>query len=388
MKSLKIKGTKVLKKNLSAKAKIVINQGGSRSGKTIAILQLIIINALKSTGKVYTIVRKSFPSLRMTVLRDFINLLYELKLYDEDKHNKSEQVFSLNGNTIEFISLDSPMKKRGSKREYLFVNECNELDWESMFQLLIRTTERIYIDFNPSDEFHWIYDKLIPRDDAELIKSTYRDNPFLEQTLIDEIEMLQFTDANYYQIYGMGERGQAQSLVFSTFNVVEKVPDNAVHLSYGLDFGYSVDPTCLVRIWKHENNLYFDELIYERRLTNDDISDKFIALDIDNRDSIFADSSEPKSIEHLFRKKWNIKGAKKGKDSINFGIDTLRRYILNVTQKSVNLIKEFRTYKFETDKHGTILNKPIDKDNHGIDAIRYGCTMALKSANFGKYYIQ
>ena len=294
MKSLNLKATRILNDNLNAKTKIVVNQGGTRSGKTIALLQLIIIKALQSRNKVFTIVRKSFPSLRQSVLRDFINLLIEYDLYNEESHNKSEQVFRFGSNIVEFVSLDQPQKKRGTKREILFINECNELSYEDFFQLIIRTNEKVYMDFNPSDEFHWIYDKVLTRDDCTFIKSTYKDNPFLDKTLVDEIERLKETDSNYWNIYGLGERGVSQSIIFPNVQIVEQF--DGEHLGYGLDFGYAIDPSALIQVFKKDDKLFFKELIYERKLTNDQLAKRFETLGVDRRSSIFADSSEPKSI--------------------------------------------------------------------------------------------
>ena len=300
-------------------------------------------------------------------------------------HNKSEQIFTFGTNKIEFISLDQPQKKRGAKRHTLFINESNELTYEDYFQLIVRTTDRVYMDFNPSDEFHWIYEKVLPREDCTFIQSTYRDNPFLEQSLIDEIERLKETDINYWNIYGLGERGISQSVIFPNIQIVDSFEGE--HLGFGLDFGYAIDPSALIQVFKKDDKLFFKELIYERRLTNDELAKRFSELNIDKRTSIYADSSEPKSIAEIHRFGWNIKAASKGRDSINIGIDVLRRYKLYVEKKSINLIKEFRSYKYEVTKDGITTTKPLDKDNHGIDAIRYACVMSLTKPNFGKYYI-
>lgn len=385
MKSLNLKATNVFERNYNATTKIVVNQGGTRSGKTIALLQILLTQALEGENKILTVVRKSFPSMRISVLRDFINLLNDYNIYNENMHNKSEQIFTFGSNKIEFVSLDQPQKKRGAKRNILFINECNELSYEDFFQLLIRTTGRIYMDFNPSDEFHWIYDKILTREDCTFIQSTYKDNPFLEQTLIDEIERLKETDSNYWNIYGLGERGVSQSIIFPRINIVEKFDGELV--GYGLDFGYAVDPSALVEVYKNDDKLYFNELIYERKLTNDALANRFNELNIDRRIPIYADSSEPKSIAEIHRFGWNIKPTQKGKDSINIGIDILRRYKLYVNKSSTNIIKEFRSYKYEVTKDGIVTTKPRDKDNHGIDAIRYACVMNLSKPNFGKYFI-
>lgn len=385
---IQIQTNKVFKHLQQSNKKIIIEQGGTRSGKTYNILLWIIFDyATKNSKKIITICRKSLPTVRATVGRDFFSILMENGLYSEESHNKTQSEYNLFGNLVEFISLDVAQKVRGRKRDLLFVNEANELSWEDFQQLLFRTQHKIIIDYNPSDEFHWIYDRVIPRDDADFFQTTYLDNPFLEKNLIEEIERLKDTDLNYWNIYGLGERGVSQSLVFPTVNVIDRIPEDVQLLTYGLDFGYAVDPTAMVEIYKKDDNLYFKELIYELGLTNDQIAKRFEMLGIEKGSSIFADSSEPKSIAEIHRFGWNIKGATKGKDSINIGIDILRRHKLYVTKQSTNLVKEFRSYKYETNRDGQILSKIVDMNNHGIDAMRYGCIMKLSRPNFGKYHI-
>lgn len=385
-KVLNLKASNVFHRNMQAATKIVANQGGTRSGKTYSILQLLIFEyALKQTGRIFTIVRKTLPSIKLTVLRDFLEILDTHDMYDETAHNKSDHTYKLNGNLFEFVSLDQPQKKRGAKRNILFCNEANELTYEDFFQLLVRTEEKIYLDYNPSDAHHWLYDKVIPRDDCTFIKSTYRDNPFLPQTLVQEIERLKTTDDNYWRVYGLGERGQSQSLVFSRFNEVKDVQGKFI--AYGLDWGYSSDPTALVAIYKDEDNLYIHELLHERGLTNQDIAEKLRGLGIDRRDEIYADSAEPKSIEELHRMGFNCKPCIKGKGSIELGIDTLRRHTLHVTETSLNLINELRNYKYIQDKSGRLTNKPVDAFNHLIDATRYACSVKLTKPNSGVYHI-
>jgi phage terminase large subunit len=342
------------------------------------------VKALSERGKVFTIVRKSLPSLKMTAMRDFMEILTNMHLYNEKDHNKSEHIYRLNGNIIEFVSLDQPQKKRGARRDYLFCNEANELTWEDFFQLLVRTTNKIYIDYNPSDDFHWIYDKLLTRDDVTFIKSTYLDNPFLDNSIVSEIERLKDTDEDYWRIYGLGERGQSKATIF-TF-VEEEIPESAKFLSYGMDFGFTNDPTTLVAVYGDDHNLYAKELLYETNLTNRDISEKMKALGVDRRAEIFADSAEPKSIEELYRMGWNIKPTKKGADSINAGIDVLKRYKLHIS--GANFVKEMRNYKWVEDKNGKLLNKPIDAFNHAIDAFRYATYNKLTRPNYGRYAVR
>ncbi len=368
--------------------RIVIEQGGTRSGKTYNILMWLIFGyALKNKKKVVTICRKTYPALRTSAMRDFIQILQDYQLYDERNHNKSSAEYILNGNLIEFISLDQPQKVRGRKRDTLFINEANELHWEDWQQLVFRTEGRIIIDYNPSDEFHWIYERVKTRDDAEFHITTYKNNPFLPQSIKDEIELLRDTDEDYWRVYGLGQVGVGKTLIFN-HTPIEKIPQDATLISYGMDFGYTNDPTTLVAVYKKENNLYFNELIYRTGMTNRDIGNELRSLNIDRRAEIFADSAEPKSIVELRQMGWNVKPSEKGRDSINIGIDMLKRYHLYITKRSDNVIKEFRNYKWKEDKNGNVLNVPIDMYNHTTDAIRYACYSKLSKPNFGRYAIR
>ena len=244
-------------------------------------------------------------------MRDMIEILEKEGYYNVEDHNKSDQTYNLFGNTVEFISLDQPQKVRGRKRNILFINEANEIDFESWTQLSLRTTDKIIIDYNPSDEFHWIYEKVMTRDDAEFFRSTYMDNPFLPDSTIQEIERLKDADENYWRVYGLGERGKSRSLVFDNVGEVDRIPENSKEISFGLDFGYSNDPTTLIRIHQRDQELYFEELIYSTGLTNQDICEEFRSLEIRRTAEIFADSAEPKSIEEIYRQGYNIKPTKK-----------------------------------------------------------------------------
>jgi phage terminase large subunit len=284
------------------------------------------------------------------------------------------------------MSVDQPQKVRGRKRDLLFLNEGNELDLEDWRQLLFRTTEKVIIDFNPSDEFHWIYDEVLTRDDVDFYQTTYLDNPFLEKSIIDEIERLKKIDEQYWNIYGLGERGKNRSAVFSFIEA--DIPSSAKLKCYGLDFGFSSDATTLVAFYQHEDTIYFDELIYQVGMTNTDIANTLKSFGIDKRNIIWGDSSEPKSIQEIYHHGFNIKPTAKGPDSINVGIDMMRRYTIAVTKRSLNLIKEFRNYKYIEDKNGKLTNKPVDAFNHGIDACRYAVFNTLNRPNIGKYSIR
>jgi len=372
--------------------RICVLQGGTRSGKTYSILLGLIEFAYKNKGKglYITIARKTFPSLRGTSMRDFFEILQKENLYDERNHNKSSGLYHLYGNIFEFISVDQPARVRGRKRDVLFLNEANEFSFDDYTQLALRTTYKIIIDFNPSDEYHWLYTQIIDakRDDVDFHISTYKDNPFLEKEVIKEIERLKEVDENLWRVFGKGQRGVATETIFPSFQIIDKPIENAKLIAYGLDFGFSADPTTLIAVYKYDLDLYIDELIYERGLTNQDIARRIKELGIERNVECFADSSEPKSIEEIYRMQAiNIKPAKKGADSIRIGIDVMKRHKLNITKRSINTIKEFRNYKWIKDKNNEITNKPIDAFNHSIDAVRYVCLNKLMVSYSGKYYI-
>ena len=366
--------------------KIVVEQGGTRSGKTYNILLWIIFDYCnRETKKTITICRKTFPAVRGTVMRDFFDIIKGYGIYNEMYHSKSANEYYLNGNRIEFISLDEPQKIRGRKRDLLFINEANELNFEDWQQLIFRTTEKVIIDYNPSDEFHWIYDQVLTRPDVEFHQTTYKDNPFLSNVIKEEIERLKNIDENYWKIYGLGERGQSRSLIYG-FQTTKKIPQEAKRVSFGLDFGFTNDPTCLIETFTLGDDMFVKEWIYRTGMTNQDIANEFKRLGLDRRDEIFADSAEPKSIEEIHRMGWNIKPTFKG--SINIGIDMIRRYNLIVTEDSINTIKELRNYKFIEDKNGQLTNKPIDAYNHALDSLRYSIVNKLTKPNYGKYAIR
>ena len=384
---LNIQATTVFQKNWEADSRYIVNIGGSRSTKTYSILQLLIVKALESNEPlVVSIVRKSLPSLRISVMRDFFNILKEYDLYNAELHNKTENTYQLNNTLIEFFSIDDAQKRRGTKRDILFVNEANELDWEDFFQLQIRTTTQIFLDFNPSEQF-WYNEQIQSRDDVTTIHSTYKDNPYLNDDQIHEIERLQHTDLQYYQIYALGEFAGAMDLVYG-YTPVDNIPTNMANLvALGLDFGYTNDPTTLVEVWKHKDSLYLNELIYQTGLTNNDIGDMMAEYGVDKYIEVIADSAEPKSIDELRRYGFNIKPAQKGPDSILNGIDILKRNRLYVTKQSTNLIKELNNYKWVTDKNGNKLNKPVDMFNHALDAVRYVALNKMRQSNQGMYNI-
>ena len=382
----KIQTNKVFKHLQNSTKKIIVEQGGTRSGKTYNILIWIVDYCDKNKGKTITICRKTFPALRGTVMRDFFEILNKALIYNPEYHNKSSSEYWLFGNMIEFISLDQSQKVRGRKRDLLFINEANELSYEDWQQLIFRTTGRIIIDYNPSDEYHWIYESVIPRDDCDFFQTTYLDNPFIEDSIKFEIERLKDLDENYWRVYGLGIQGTSKDNVFTKFDYIDSIPLDSKLVAHGLDFGYSIDPTAVISVYKKGDEIYLDEIMYKKGLTNQDIAKEI--RDIVKRDEVICDSAEPKSIEELYRLGINAKPATKGRDSIQNGIDILKRHRIFITSSSLNLIKEFKNYKWQVDKNGNTLKNPVDRFNHLLDGLRYVALIHLKEHNRGWYAIR
>ena len=362
-----------------------MHQGGTRSGKTYSILLVLIEYCLKNknSSSVITICRKTYPALKATAMRDFFQIINREGWYDEKLHNKTEGTYILFGNLVEFISIDQPQKVRGRKRDILFINEANEIDLEDWRQLLLRTTDRVIIDYNPSDEFHWIYDQVLTRDDVEFFQTTYLDNPYLDDNTIREIERLKEADENYWRVYGLGERGVSRATIFTHYKEVECIPSGFKLYNIGVDFGYSNDPTAIVAIYSDGHSFLMDELVYSTNLSNSDIARTLKEYEC----PVIADSAEPKSIDEIHRYGVNIHPCMKGADSVRAGIQFMRSRPLFITSRSVNGLKELRNYKYQEDKNGHLSNHPVDAFNHFVDASRYAITWKQLRPNYGDYAI-
>jgi phage terminase large subunit len=363
--------------------KIILAQGGSRSGKTFNILIWWIQKLLQEPKKTLSIVRKTLPSLKNSVLKDLVQVLEMFEIYDPRMWHKQEGWYELpNGSIINFFSCDEPQKIRGAKRDYLYCNEANELDIEDWRQLIMRTESTAILDFNPSDLNSYVYD-LQTREDSYFFVTTWRENPFLAQSIIDEIERLKETDINYYNIYSLGQRGVPTTLVFNTWNICDEIPKTAKLLGRGADFGFN-HPTTFMEVYKDNNDLYFKELLYVRSQTMDDIIYNIDKLDIPKHDDIWCDSALPQNIQDLKKNGgYNAKPVKK--NTILHGIDLIKRHKIFITSTSKNLLHEFNNYKWKSDKDGKILDVPEDKYNDCIDAIRYVLEMTVSRNN--KVYV-
>ena len=390
-----MKTTTSFEKITEVKERVKIIQGGTSAGKTYAILQLLIKIAAESKATmVISVVSESLPHLKRGAMRDFMKILNDDGIYREAAHNKSDNYYKIGNSTIEFFSVDQPEKVRGGRRDILFINECNNVNLEAYNQLEVRTKRLVFLDYNPEFEF-WVHEEVMKMNDARRIILTYKDNEHLDESIIQSIEKRKpvYKDGElisgnpmWWRVYGEGQTGRFDGVVFSSFETVDKVAPHAKFKCYGLDFGYSNDPAALISVWEGEKGVVIlDELIYEKGLTNlymapDQKATSLVGLfeglqvvkmGSEQTELIVADSAEPKSIAEIYNANYDIRPAKKGPDSIKHGIDLMISRKIQITRRSTNLIKEFRRYSWDKDKAGKMLNKPIDDWNHGIDAARY-----------------
>lgn len=355
-------------KNL--KSRIRAAQGGSSAGKTISILLILIALAQSDNSPTLTsVVSESVPHLKRGALRDFKNILQAHGYWKDSRWNATDSIYTFEtGSQMEFFSADNADKLRGSRRDRLFINEANNVPLEAFEQLEIRTREFVFLDWNPTNEF-WFYTDVKPhRNDVEHIILTYKDNEALEQSIIDSLEQRKHRKA-WWRVYGRGLLGEVEGKIYKGWQTIDEIPEEARLVLTGLDFGYSNDPTAIVDIYYWNGAYILDERCFRKGLSNRQIAD---ILTGEESVLVVADSAEPKSIDEIKSYGVNIVGAAKGKDSVNQGIQLVQDQKIFVAKKSINILKEYRNYLWDTDRNGRILNKPEHTYSHSMDAIRYG----------------
>jgi phage terminase large subunit len=382
--------TAIKKLHALTKRKKVI-QGGTSAGKTFGILPILIDRCIRNANTETSVVSESVPHLRRGAIKDFLKIMMSTGRYRDSQWNRGVLKYSFtNGSYIEFFSVEQPDKLRGARRNVLYVNEANNVPFEAYNQLAIRTSGDIWIDFNPTANF-WAHKEVANQPDADFITLTYKDNEALPDTIVDDIESAREKAktseywSNWWKVYGLGQIGSLEGVCIKEWQEI-KLPEEARLLCYGMDFGYSNDPTTLIGLYKYNDAYIFDEVIYQKKLLNIDISELLKANDI--TDIIYADSAEPKSIAELKTYKHKILPCTKGKDSIVFGINLINQNKIYITSRSKNLMKELQSYTWMKDREGNTINKPIDAFNHCIDAARYAISSQLSTPNKGKYFIR
>jgi len=363
----KIQTTKVFEDLINTDKRICVFQGSSRASKTYNILIYWIYKLLQEENKTLTIVRKTLPALKGSVLRDLKEILINFEVFDSNKWHSVDGYYELGSNIIEWISCDDESKLRGRKRDYLFMNEATEISEEEYTQLILRTSDRVVIDLNPSLWNSWIYE-LEGQEDVFYTVVTYKNNPFLSEVQIKEIEKLKTRDQNLWRVFGLGQKGVPTRVVFNHQQIINSIPPEAKLLGYGIDYGYN-DAQPLIAVYKNDDNLYVDELLYLRKTTIPDFIYKIKDLGLNLKDDFICDSANPQAIEEMRRSGINAKPVAKG--TILHGIDLIKRHNFFVTSRSVNLIDELNQYVWKQDKNLKNLDEPIDDFNHAVDCIRY-----------------
>jgi phage terminase large subunit len=380
--NLEINTTITFENLLDSQSRVTQHIGGTRSGKTYAVLQFLIVKAIENKETI-TIVRKTIPSLKRTVMKDFKDILQSLNIWQDENYNITDRIYNLYDSTIQFLSTDDADKLRGIKSTILFIDEASEIDEESYFQLSIRTSGKIILAYNPTvSPYHWL--RTMP--EVERYVTTYRDNIYLPKEMVDAIENLQHTNEKYWKIYGKGEFAPNERAIYK-FDLVDDF--EAEFVAFGLDWGYSQDPTAVVAVYKNGNDLYLEEVLYDKGLVMNEIAASLTKKEIDKSYEIWCDSSEPRSVEELYRSGFNAKAVKKGPDSIKFGISVMQNYNIHILKTSQNLINEMYAYQYATDKYGHTTDNPEGGLDHLLDAARYVAMMKLsvKAQKKGSYAI-
>jgi len=388
---MQVKKTKALTKLRSLNSRTKIVRGGTSAGKTICILLILIDYAIKNRDKEISVVSESVPHLRRGAYKDFLGILKSMNRYKDVQLNKSTLKYTFtNGSYIEFFSTDQPDKLRGARRTDLYINECNNIPFDAYQQLIVRTSGNVWLDYNPSSVF-WVDKELIGKEDTDFVTLTYKDNDSLPVSIVNEIEKAKDKGktstywANWWRVYGLGELGSLEGACIPDWKEIDTVPNEARLLGYGMDFGYSVDPTTLIALYKWNDSYIFDEVLYKKGMLNRDIHRFLEANNI--KESITADSAEPKSIAELQQYGNNINGVSKGRDSVVYGINLINQNEIFVTSRSKNLKRELGGYVWAKDKEGNTLQKPTGEHPDCIDAARYVLTDQLENPNKGNYYI-
>lgn len=361
--------TTAFKKISKLKNRIRIIQGGTSASKTISILLYLIAYAQSDTEKTLTsVVSESIPHLKRGVVRDFKNILQSHHYWKEDRWNATDSIYTFEtGSQIEFFSTDNGDKLRGARRDRLFMNEANNNTFNAFEQLEVRTKEFVIIDYNPTSEF-WVQSELIGRrDDIDFLILTYKDNEALSKEIIASIEQRK-NRAGWWQVYGLGQLGEVEGKIYKDWQIIDEIPHEARLERYGLDFGYTNDPSAIVAVYYYNGGYILDEILFQKGMSNKQIADTLLN---ERKTLVIADSAEPKSIDEIRSYGINIQPASKGQGSVSQGIQAVQAQQISVTKRSVNIIQEYRNYLWVVDKDGRVTNEPEHTWSHSMDSVRY-----------------
>lgn len=372
--------TTAVDKIMSLRKRLRILQGGSSAGKTIAMLLILIDRCQSEKGKLFSVVSETLPHLKKGAIRDFLNIMEGHGYYNDANWNRTDYIYTFEtGCKLEFFSADSPDKVRGPRRDVLFINEANNISYETYTQLAIRTNEDIYLDYNPVAEF-WVHDEIVnnlnrdtgePMVDHDFLILTYKDNEALPENIVKDLES-RMNKPGWWKVYGEGQLGEAEGVIYPRWRQIDGVPEGARLERYGLDFGYSNDPTAIVAIYYYNQGYILDEILFQKGLSNKQIADTILAQD--KQALVIADAAEPKSIDEIRSYGINIQPAVKGQGSVLQGIQIVQDQDISITKRSTNGIKANKNYVWDTDVNGKPLNTPDHFWSDFCDAVRYGMT--------------
>jgi phage terminase large subunit len=373
---MKIDVTPVFTRTGRSSAKVVVNVGGARSSKSYSIAQLLLLKLLNEKNKNMLILRKTLPSLRISTLKLFTGMLSEYGLYRYAVHNKTARTIKLRSCLMHYTGLDDPEKIKSTEWNYIWMEEANEFTWEDFITLKTRLSARsddgklnqMYLSLNPSDESGWIKKRLqdAVAEDCEFIYSSYKDNRFISEDYTKILTELKNVDETYYKVYTLGEWAVPKNVIYTNWEIADEPPHNYDEIIYGLDFGYN-NPTCLLKLYIKDEEIYIEEMIYETKLTNSQLAEKMKKLKIKSNECIYADCAEPQRIKEL-SEYFNIYEADK---NVNAGIDTLKSRKIKILRTAGNVLSEIKLYKWKEDRSGAILDSPVKFNDHAMDAMRY-----------------
>ena len=380
---MKFSLTTATKKIAKMKKKVRVVQGGTSASKTISILLFLIDMCQRDeTPTLTSVISESVPHLKRGAIRDFKNIMMSHNYWKDANWNETDKIYTFeSGSQLEFFSADMGDKLRGARRDRAFFNEANNISLDAFDQVEVRTKEFVFVDYNPTVEF-WIYEVMRDRpDDCEFLIVTYKDNEALSKEIVSSIEARK-NRKGWWKVYGLGQLGELEGKIYINWTIKDEIPEEARLIRYGLDFGYTNDPSSLVAIYKWNDAYILDEIFYNKGMSNKQIAE--MILNEETRVMVVADSAEPKSIDEIRTYKVNIVGVKKGKDSVSNGIQFVQDQKIFVTKRSTNIIKEYRNYLWKVDKDGKVLNEPEHDFSHSMDAIRYGLSLDVRTQNQGK----
>lgn len=341
--------------------------GGTSASKTISILLWLIDYAQTHDNEIISVVSETMPHLRKGAMRDFESIMKNHHYWKDADWNSTNSVYTFGSTKMEFFSADQSERVKGPRRHILFINEANNVSYETFVQLEIRTEKLVWLDWNPVSEF-WFYTEVKDKLNVDFITLTYKDNEALPQSIVESIESKQHNRL-FWQVYGLGQLGEAEGRIYTGWQIIDDIPHEARLERYGLDFGYTNDPTAAIAIYYYNGGYILDEVVYQKGLSNKQIADLILTQPLS---LVIADSAEPKSIDEIKSYGVNIIPTIKGRDSVTQGIQYVQSQRISMTKRSLNMIKEYRNYLWDTDRDGKILNVPIGIFNHALDAVRYG----------------